>query len=404
MQKYLLGVFGCLLGVCLLGCLTSTAEQTRDSEPPVHREHDARWHQRRYQRLLEEIVPDGKPNPQHIQTYIDYFKVKTLSDRNQYAFDVNGEQDKGKVLLEGSVEFERIHQSLIEFIKFLDLGEVQDQIAVLPHRDLGEKTIGIVREYSTFLCRQPREPRDRGETINQIILGDTVFLLDKVEDWYLLHSHSGYVGYCPADKILALSPEEHTAYMSRPMARVNDEFRSGKIAIPISSLLPVEKRKPESFLLQLPGGDSVLVPNECVQFPANATPHRINQVIETAKDFLNVPYVWGAKTKTGADCSGFLQTAFRTHGMALPRDAYQQSLCGELVATRWYRQPMRAGDLMFFLGRRGNISHVALYLGEDKYINSSDGRVQVHSLNPEHPEYNEHHAEGFAFAKRILVN
>ena len=49
-----------------------------------------------------------------------------------------------------------------------------------------------------------------------------------------------------------------------------------------------------------------------------------NNLIDTTQELLNVPYLWGGKSQLGFDCSGFVQTVFKTFGIYLPRDSYQQ--------------------------------------------------------------------------------
>ncbi|MEM9162921.1 MAG: C40 family peptidase, partial [Cyanobacteria bacterium P01_F01_bin.4] len=66
------------------------------------------------------------------------------------------------------------------------------------------------------------------------------------------------------------------------------------------------------------------------------------------------------------DCSGLMQAAFSSVGIQLPRDAYQQ----ESFAHKINRADLQPGDLIFF-GHETRITHVALYLGEGKYIHSS---------------------------------
>lgn len=91
---------------------------------------------------------------------------------------------------------------------------------------------------------------------------------------------------------------------------------------------------------------------------------------ETARTaFVGTPYQWGGITPCGADCSGFVQTVFTVHGIALPRDAYQQALVGEPC------EGDRPGDLLFFSEREdGRITHVAVALRAGEFAHVALGR------------------------------
>ncbi|MFE4105083.1 C40 family peptidase [Almyronema epifaneia] len=95
---------------------------------------------------------------------------------------------------------------------------------------------------------------------------------------------------------------------------------------------------------------------------------RLPQVIAFAEAALNQPnqYLWGGTLGPDYDCSGLVQTAFATAGIRLPRDAYQQAAFAQPLDPA-QRQP---GDLIFF-STAERITHVALYLGGDRYLHSS---------------------------------
>lgn len=81
-------------------------------------------------------------------------------------------------------------------------------------------------------------------------------------------------------------------------------------------------------------------------------------------------YLWGGTVGPNFDCSGLVQTAFAASGIRLPRDSYQQEWFTEAVAL----SDLQPGDLLFF-GQGDRPNHVALYLGDGRYIHSS-GRDQ----------------------------
>jgi hypothetical protein len=76
-------------------------------------------------------------------------------------------------------------------------------------------------------------------------------------------------------------------------------------------------------------------------------------------------YHWGGNIGPHYDCSGLVQAAFASVGIWLPRDSHQQ----EIFSQRITKEALLPGDLIFFGGQR--VDHVALYLGEDRYLHSS---------------------------------
>lgn len=96
---------------------------------------------------------------------------------------------------------------------------------------------------------------------------------------------------------------------------------------------------------------------------------KVNAVIAYAKSFTGTPYVYGSNSPSngGFDCSGFTQYVFRKYGYTLNRVSKDQALNGTYV-PRGYTQP---GDLVFYsFAGNGVISHVGIYLGNGKMINS----------------------------------
>ncbi|KIH99991.1 hydrolase [Streptomonospora alba] len=93
--------------------------------------------------------------------------------------------------------------------------------------------------------------------------------------------------------------------------------------------------------------------------------------IEAAKTRIGVPYVWGGESMSegGYDCSGLVQWAFDQAGVSVPRVTHDQWFAGEQLDYG----DARRGDLIFWRNdptAPDYISHVAIYLGEGRMLES----------------------------------
>ena len=115
------------------------------------------------------------------------------------------------------------------------------------------------------------------------------------------------------------------------------------------------------------------------------------QILETAKSFLGVPYLWAGTSIKGVDCSGFSKSVYFLNGYMLLRNASQQYKTGDPVDVSQGLDNLQPADLVFF-GREATaekperISHVAIYLGDGKIIHSSM-LVRINSLIEGEPDY-----------------
>jgi hypothetical protein len=326
---------------------TAPAEIRRGVEMSGDRESRARQF---YERAIRKVEPSLRGDVSRIPLYLELFKREFVEDTRTFAVDLTAEA----ATLRGHVEFAEHKNALTQLFKHLGL-DLKDEVELLPSTALGERCFGVVTADQTFIRSQPLLPgaaARRAENLTDCVRGDTIFILKEADHGHLLcHAPDGYVGYVNAADVRRIDDKE--------LAELNH-------ATPV--------RHPE----------------------------RIEQVIAEAQKFLGTPYVWAGGTREGCDCSGLVRASFKAAGVVMPRDADQQSLVGRLVGTRWHRGSLRRGDTLFFLGRRGNISHTAIYLGDGKMIEATSPVVTISSFNSQDAEYSERRDDTFCYAKRVI--
>lgn len=90
-------------------------------------------------------------------------------------------------------------------------------------------------------------------------------------------------------------------------------------------------------------------------------------VVALAKEQVGKPYVWGATGPDSFDCSGLVQYVYQhAAGINLPRTTYDQVKVGQTVPL----DKLQAGDLVFW-GSETAPYHVAIYIGNNQYVNSA---------------------------------
>jgi len=117
-------------------------------------------------------------------------------------------------------------------------------------------------------------------------------------------------------------------------------------------------------------------------------------VIDEASAWLGTPYKYGGSTRSGADCSGFVSTVYKTAaGRKLPRSSRDQAGAGNAVDIN----KAKPGDLLFFNTSGGGVSHVGIYLGNRTFIHASTSRGVIYSSLDE-----QYYKSRFLFARTVL--
>ncbi|MBZ0257482.1 C40 family peptidase [bacterium] len=216
-------------------------------------------------------------------------------------------------------------------------------VTQLPDPELGENGYAIVTSECPIFSGTGQTER-----MDTALPGDALVLLRREDEAFLLHSPNGYIGWAQAAN---LQPTSAAAWV----AAVNQ---------------------------QAPDDDE-----------------RIKIMQKTANELLGTKYVWGGLSKQGIDCSGFSNTVYKSIGIHLPRDADQQYLAGRICATPQTKDALRWGDLLFFSGPAGRISHVAVAINPTKFVHAEDENQVCVRTWEEKPNL----VERFVCGKRLLA-
>lgn len=119
---------------------------------------------------------------------------------------------------------------------------------------------------------------------------------------------------------------------------------------------------------------------------------------DTITNWLGTPYKYAGNCSKGVDCSGFVTILFnRVYGKNIgarnSADMYEQ-------LTHIKKEEIKEGDLVFFRTTKRRISHVGLYLGDNRFVHSSTSNgVIISNLNE--PYYKNRYAGAGRWERNI---
>ncbi|WP_419958144.1 NlpC/P60 family protein [Psychrobacillus psychrotolerans] len=100
-------------------------------------------------------------------------------------------------------------------------------------------------------------------------------------------------------------------------------------------------------------------------------------IVDFAKRLEGIPYVYGGYTMSGFDCSGFIYFIHTQAGLDITRQSSESYFAQTSVVSI----PV-VGDLVFFQNTyKQGISHMGIYIGNNKFIHAGSKGVEVTSLD-----------------------
>jgi gamma-D-glutamyl-L-lysine dipeptidyl-peptidase len=211
-----------------------------------------------------------------------------------------------------------------------------------------------------------KEANSRSEMVSTILFGETYNILHQDKEWtHITTLNDMYQGFISTNQISLLQTPLNDIVVATgyPFTILNTD--AGIVMAPFGAQLPDTTN------------DECSINGTTYAILSKQEPQSLESVSNLARQFLNVPYLWGGKTAFGIDCSGLVQVVYKAVGVQLPRDAYQQAEMGGDVS---FLEEVEPGDLAFFDNEEGRITHVGLMLSAHQIIHAS-GKVRIDPID-----------------------
>lgn len=225
----------------------------------------------------------------------------------------------------------------------------------------------------------------------QVLFNEIVFITEETEGWSHVYipsqssnkSEYGYPGWIPTCQLTEVN--ETKSYEKEFRMEQKQAFLyslNGKEMMELSyqTSLDYIETKGQHVFVQTPIGKCFVHADDGSVYEKGNMPKGTgNDIYETGKQFLDLPYLWAGMSSYGYDCSGFVYNVARANGYTLPRDAKDQNDFGTKIPSLAEAQ---IGDLLFFAYEegKGELHHVAFYAGNGNILHSRTVESKIEEI------------------------
>ena len=206
---------------------------------------------------------------------------------------------------------------------------------------------------------------------------------DSTEGWYKI-AYEGNTGYVSADYLLVDQDNVFETY-----GRVNSDgvnVRSGAstesevlATVDADTIVTVNGLVDGWYDVTCKYGTEGYIRSDFLDLTESSASSSGSAIVDTAKSYLGVRYVYGGASPSGFDCSGFTMYVYQQYGYSLPHSATGQWQSG-LGTQVWSIGALQPGDLVFFNDPSRNAgkacSHAGIYIGNGQFVHASSSRSQ----------------------------
>ncbi len=98
-------------------------------------------------------------------------------------------------------------------------------------------------------------------------------------------------------------------------------------------------------------------------------------------EWIGTRYKYSGETKKGIDCSGFVSKMY-DRVYCIPLSGGSRDIYSQVKENNIKKSELKEGDILFFKIKKGQISHVGIYLGNNKFAHASvQSGVIISDLN-----------------------
>ena len=254
-------------------------------------------------------------------------------------------------------------------------------------------------------------PSTTGKILDTAPKGDVVTVISKTGNWYKVN-YNLQIGYMHTDYLRVLTKENAelgygringtsvnlrsgpgTGYQAMAKGNINDKvyiigmnqgwykvifgekicyIRSDYVDLTEIPYENADSAKSPKFFR---GGKSTgIAPSASALNGSSAGKVTGQQIVNSAKQYLGVPYVFGGASPSGFDCSGLVYYVLKNLGFSPYRTAEDQYKMGTYVD----KSQLKPGDLVFFENTyKFGISHVGIYSGNGQFIHAPNSNSVV---------------------------
>ena len=348
-----------------------------------------------------------------IQSTLDSLKSIYALDTRIALWDVTINWSSDTLSINGELDNKKAVTAMAEVIG-QKCPEFEINIKLLPEGGNEQLITGLI---NNSVANLRSNPRHSAEIATQALLGTPIRILKKQGEWYLVQTPNKYIAWIDDDGLVIINQKELKTYRQQHKIVYNNlsgfsyseaNVKSQTVSdLVLGCILPVLSSKRKFYQVQYPDKRLAWVrKSEVIDFE-ELSGRQINtaDLVETAKEMLGFPYLWGGTSAKAIDCSGFTSTIYYMDGIVLQRDASQQTKYGKEITTVYKSKNLLPGDLLFF-GRkatdsfRERVTHVAMYIGDTEFIHAS-GKVRINSIDSTRQNFIPEYVPRFVRAVRI---